>query len=76
MATVCSSCGAEIIWAESPSGKQMPLDAAITRVWLQGYGPQGKGGARLQWRQVEGHVAHFANCPNAVKHRKPKGDAC
>lgn len=80
----CSSCGAAIIWAVMPSGKRMPLDAEPD----QGKGcirviPLGDGSVRGEiLKDVELQdaatalvplfVSHFATCPNAKAHRKPK----
>lgn len=53
----CRSCGADMVWHRTSTGKSMPLDWA-SRV------AEGDG-----WR-MESHHAH---CPNAKRHRKPKG---
>jgi hypothetical protein len=66
----CSSCGAEIIWAKTESGKAMPLDAA----------PSASGNLILTDGVVK-HVgrgfvgcskytSHFATCAQADQHRK------
>lgn len=58
----CRSCGEEIVWMVTKSGKKMPADM------IPGFPP------------TEGDIfdpkfnsSHFATCPNAAKHRKPKG---
>lgn len=61
----CRSCGAEILWAVTTSGKRMPVDAT----------PEPYGNVQLE--TVDGvlrasvvghgdgtHVAHFATCPD------------
>ena len=30
----CKSCGAEITWAKTPAGKNMPLDSKGETLWL------------------------------------------
>lgn len=74
----CSSCSAEIIWAQSETGKPMPVDAE----------PVAGGNVELQLpddprdppvahvlRKGESkppplYVSHFTTCPNAALHRK------
>jgi hypothetical protein len=62
----CSSCGAPIIWFVTKNLAHHPVDAASvnaddTTLDLQTKKhPQGK------------HVSHFATCPNADQHRKPR----
>jgi len=62
----CSSCGAEIIFAKTASGKTMPLSVASKqkRVVLS------DGDATAMVRDT--YLSHFADCPNASQHRKPK----
>lgn len=55
----CRSCGAEIIWLETAAGKAMPCD-------LVGINPD----SRLFDPKV--HRSHFATCPNANQHRRPR----
>ncbi|HMI85960.1 MAG TPA: hypothetical protein VK550_17805 [Polyangiaceae bacterium] len=77
MSAYCRSCGARIVWAKTPAGKAMPLDAdpvtdgnivleednagAIAHVRSAAFGGVGVF-----------HKSHFATCPNAARHRKPK----
>lgn len=62
----CKSCGAEIIWAVTPKGRNTPLDANKIRV-AQVTDLDGQ----LKIEEVhEGHVSHWATCPTADKHRK------
>lgn len=65
MAATCRSCGAEIVWAITKSGKRMPLDAdPVTGlgvfVFDNGYAVDPPPLRR----------SHFATCPNADEHRK------
>jgi hypothetical protein len=62
----CSSCGALIVWFKTEAGRPHPVNAtsvqaADMNLDLQTKShPQGK------------HISHFATCPNADKHRKPR----
>ena len=58
--TKCRSCGALIVWLTTSTGKLMPVDAASVKPGTQMFSAEA------------GHVSHFATCPNAAKHRKPK----
>lgn len=66
--STCRSCGAEIIWALTDSGKRMPVDAEPVEGGNLRLIPDGDvvrvevvmgGGAPLQ------HRPHFATCPEA-----------
>ena len=63
----CRSCGASIVWVVMrPSGKRMPLDAKPEkRITLDDVDP-GVG------EMTDTYVSHFATCPQAASHRKPK----
>lgn len=74
----CRSCGADILWARTKAGKLMPVDAAEssdgnvfvaqTERGLTAFIPE-------EGTVIDGasrHKSHFATCPNAAKHRKPK----
>lgn len=56
----CRSCGKLIRWVRTPAGKAMPIDATTTTVWT------------LDGKPLNGHLSHFATCPNAASHRKPR----
>lgn len=58
----CRSCKAEIVWlwSSAEKKKKMPIDMATYRPGDTVFDPSR-------------HVAHFANCPDAAKWRKPKG---
>jgi len=74
--TPCRSCGTAMIWAESRSGKPMPLDAHPA--------PNGNvllldGVAHvlaideadmLRRRQIPLYLSHHATCPHGAKWRK------
>lgn len=71
--TSCKSCGAAIVWAKTcERGKSMPLDAQM----VIGGNVKLTEGVAVVVRPGDGdHVSHFATCPNANKHRKPKPGA-
>lgn len=51
----CTSCRAPIVWIETPLGKRMPLSMRTVRTAEDG----------TRWAE-----SHFADCPNAGKHRR------
>lgn len=55
----CGSCRAPVVWLKTAAGKSMPCDAATV------------GAEDRQYDHAK-HTSHFATCPNAAKHRKPK----
>lgn len=61
MSTECRSCGAIIVWMKTKSGKNMPVDYSSVP-------PDDP----FVFDPERGHISHFATCPNANKHRKPK----
>ena len=61
--TKCKTCGAQIRFVEMASGKMMPIETNVKNVIAK------TGG---QWKVISGFESHFANCPGADKHRKPK----
>lgn len=80
--SLCRSCDARIRWEHTVTGKLIPLDAEARpdgniRVGLVGglevaillADPAERAAA-----QVAGpvYVSHFATCPNASSHRKPR----
>lgn len=80
MAT-CRSCGAEILWAKTTAGKNIPLDVESRpdgNVVLS----RGVGGflARVLGSGPEAdslagephYVSHFATCKDADQHRRPR----
>lgn len=61
----CKSCKTAILWVITPKGKKIPVDAKKTRV-CQLIDISGE----LKIEEVhEGHVSHWATCPNAGQHR-------
>lgn len=55
--TTCTSCGAPIAWIVTPGGKRMPIAL--------------RGATRNLVGELEGE-SHFADCPNADQHRRPR----
>lgn len=77
--SICKSCGAEIKWIRTFSGKAMPVDANPIYFSEGGNGifvtdngavihgtecPKGQMNARV------GYISHFVTCPNAGQHRR------
>jgi hypothetical protein len=61
----CSSCGAPVLWVVMTSGARMPLNPTPQRL------------ITLATVDHVGHVqdcytSHFATCPNAAEHRRPR----
>lgn len=76
----CSSCGAEVFWAQLPSGKSMPVDSEPTPdgTVLLFHTPEGSIRAQVLKRGEEApagrprRTSHFSTCPNAQQHRRPR----
>ena len=65
MAAKCSSCHADIKWAKTRTGKAMPLSVkSMEKRWFY----VDVDHAELK----ESYITHFADCPQAELHRKPK----
>lgn len=67
----CGSCGAQIVWGVTTNGKRIPLNLPSEKRFVRARGevqPQPDGLVM----QVETWVSHFATCPNAAQHRKPR----
>lgn len=68
----CKSCGAQIQWAKSQStGKQLPMDLGSKEMRLAVIGFDDLEGTHVV-RYVPTFISHFATCPDAERHRKPK----
>jgi hypothetical protein len=68
----CKSCGAEIMWIKTENLKASPLSvkSKIKRWVVPAEFSQGwESGVAIQ---VDTYVSHFADCPDAAQHRKPK----
>lgn len=64
----CKSCGAEIIWAVTDGGARMPVSVASKQIRVVLHEGVKDPVARIQ----PTYVSHFADCPNADQHRKPR----
>jgi hypothetical protein len=62
----CSSCGALIVWFKTEAGKAHPVDATSVKAQDLNLDLQTKKNPAGK------HMSHFATCPNADKHRKPR----
>jgi hypothetical protein len=75
--STCSSCGAEVAWTRTRTGKRMPLDphpradgnvivdvATDTAIVLAPGTPMPVGVPRF--------TSHFATCPHADQHRRTR----
>lgn len=78
--SVCSSCGARVIWCKTVTGKNMPVDAEPVENGNLVIRKRGSNMLALvikaeQREDVEGqprYVSHFATCPNSRSHRKKR----
>lgn len=84
----CRSCSARMRWTTTTKGKRMPVDLLPVEAPVEGnvmlalLDEPDSNGTRLQSyvigagdRPVEGALrfrSHFATCPNAGAHRRPK----
>lgn len=83
--TSCSSCGQEVIWAISPAGARMPLDARpwaeLLTLGLVEYGSTVpvyslKGGyahrvtTSIPADATDRYINHFGPCPTRDQHRQ------
>ena len=55
----CSSCQAWVVWFRTKKGKYMPVDESSTQ-------PDD------DVLDLTRHKSHFATCPNADQHRRPR----
>lgn len=74
--STCKSCGAEVIWKVTEGGKKTPIDAEPCEdgnLFFFGSGAHPvsmiKPGLKFDGPRYK---SHFATCPNAKQHRKPK----
>ncbi|HKZ73137.1 MAG TPA: hypothetical protein VJ011_03680 [Steroidobacteraceae bacterium] len=72
---VCRSCKAPIRWAKTAAGKAIPLDREPTADGTIEIAQDGRAAVLGGSVPREGRTlyrSHFATCPNAASHRKPK----
>lgn len=66
----CRSCGAQIRWVMTESGKRMPVDAKPEkRIVIDPLGER-LGSDAPTARVVDTYVSHFATCAFAAQHRR------
>ena len=77
--TACKSCGQPVRWRRTPAGKSNPLDfdpsPAGNVILVEPGGCRTLGGDELATARRDGtqlYLSHFATCPQAAKHRRPK----
>jgi hypothetical protein len=68
MSAKCSSCGAEILWMKTAQGKPIPLSVASKQKRFV-LAPEIDNAVAFL---LDTYLTHFADCPNAAQHRKPK----
>lgn len=79
----CESCRSPIVWGRTAKGKPVPLDPDKVSIIEAAKGPvqildatgrhhRGEEAGDTAEEVVVGHVSHFATCPHATGHRKPK----
>jgi hypothetical protein len=71
----CKSCGAAVTWCVTSTGKKMPVDAKEApggNVVLEKHPLYREPFARVVAPGTGKHTSHFATCPNAIQHRKPR----
>jgi len=59
------TCGADILWIQTPNGVNTPIDAKPKKRWVRGWGGGG-------WCLVDCHVPHQETCPNVDDLRKKR----
>jgi hypothetical protein len=70
--TTCTSCGAEIEWAVTAAGKRIPLDVGDTPDGNLVLLEDGRAIHRSPATTGTPRRAHFATCPHARRHRRPR----
>jgi len=82
--STCRSCGAVVVWAVTPRGKQMPVDVEPSPVGnlilvapeLQTDPPRvlmlHTDSERAEVEPGQLRTSHFATCPNGPAHRRPR----
>lgn len=57
----CRVCGKDIVWATTPNGNNMPLDAQTITMWIVDAEGAQQGSPKAKPVQVR--VSHFKSCP-------------
>ena len=59
----CETCGARIVMMRTVTGSRMPVNRdSLPEVFSR----------NVEYSAGAGHVSHFATCPQAAQHRRPK----
>lgn len=58
--STCTSCKAPIVWVRTANGRSMPCDPEVLAVVTD------------TGEIARGRQSHFASCPNADRHRRPR----
>ncbi len=66
----CSSCKAPVLWVKTKNGRT-PVDPTPTIFFVDAE-PEEDGKDPDSATVLSGYVSHFATCPQADKHRKPR----
>jgi len=62
MITKCK-CGQEIIWIKTAAGRNHPINAKASKLWV-------KDEDSMAYSLADCHESHFTTCPNADEFRK------
>lgn len=83
MASTCKSCGAPILWIQTPAGKWMPCNEGLVEYMRDMCGKETVVTDRGEVIRCSltfpgpatglAHIPHWATCPNADRHRKAAG---
>ena len=69
--TICSSCGAPLVWVVTKAGRPMPCDPEPLKVLVATGRMVDVGhGSQPEYEVRAGYRSHFASCPDREKHRK------
>lgn len=75
MSSVCKSCGAAIVWASTPKGETVPVDATPSAGGTIELSYAGKSVTAITHAGSNGtasgglHASHFETCPFAKRGR-------
>ena len=65
----CRSCGADVLWVVTETGKKMPLDAKAITVFVPDPAQRRARDGDLCAVSRKAYVSHFATCPDADEWR-------
>lgn len=73
MSARCKSCGAQVVWAVTSTGKRMPVDvepAAMGNVLLEARTVGAPLAVVWAGPVAGGRLSHFSTCPDAKVYRR------